>query len=202
MLGKKWGLPTFLLDLAKGLVAVMVGKWLAINWGVAVPLPHGQSRIDFLDPSIAGIAAAMAVIIGHNFPVWLKFKGGKGVATSLGVLFGLMPVASTVTFLVWGIVVKITRYVSMASIIAALSLPLTVLVLFMVPLPIGMRGWPYFYFTVVAALLLVLRHRANIMRLIAGTESRLGVEKAEAQETQPAESKESGLEPGVTPRDG
>src|SRR3954467_119288 len=179
VLGKKWGLPTFLLDLGKGFIAVLVAKWLALNWGVTVPLPHGHSRIDFIDPSLPGIAAAMAVILGHNFPVWLKFKGGKGVATSLGVLFGLMPVASTLTFLTWVVVVKITRYVSLASIIAALSLPLWVLGLFMVPLNLGgMRGWPYFYFTVVATLVLILRHTANIKRLIAGTESQIGSKKA------------------------
>src|SRR3954468_10529929 len=144
VLGRKWGLPTFLLDLGKGLVAVLIAKCLAQQWGVVVQLPHDHTRTDFINPSIPGIAAAMAVILGHNFPIWLKFKGGKGVATSLGVLFGLMPVASTLTFLTWVVVVKITRYVSLASIIAALSLPLWVLGLFMVPLNLGgMRGWPY-----------------------------------------------------------
>src|SRR3954447_12620861 len=167
VLGRKWGLPTFLLDLGKGLVAVLIAKCLAQQWGVVVQLPHDHTRTDFIDPSLPGIAAAMAVILGHNFPIWLKFKGGKGVATSLGVLFGLMPVASTLTFLVWVIVVKASRYVSLASILAALSLPLWVLMLFMVPLPYGMRGWPYFYFTVVATLILILRHIANIKRLIA-----------------------------------
>jgi glycerol-3-phosphate acyltransferase PlsY len=178
VLGRRWGLPVFMLDVAKGLVAAMFGKWLAAAWGLTVPLPHMHSEVIHLDPSLGGIAAGLCAILGHNFPVWLRFKGGKGVATSLGALFGLMPLASTLTFLTWGLVLKLTRYVSLASIIGGLSLPLWVLLLFMVPPSYGgMEGWPYFYFAVVATILLVLRHVPNIKRLIAGTERRLGEPK-------------------------
>ena len=134
----------------------------------------------------------MCAIIGHNFPVWLRFKGGKGVATSLGVLFGLMPVASTLTFLTWACVLKLTRYVSLASIVGALSLPLWVLMLFLVPPAYGgMEGWPYFYFVVVASILLILRHVPNIKRLIAGTERRMG----EPKEAVPAPAPQWGESP-------
>ncbi len=177
VLGRNWGLPVFLLDVAKGLFAVLLAKWLAVHWPVTVPLAHGHTRTEYLDASVAGIAAALAVILGHNFPVWLRFRGGKGVATSLGVLFGLMPLASTLTFLVWGLTAKLTRYVSVASIMGALALPLIVLTLFLVPLPWGMRGWPYFYFSVAATLLLIVRHTANIRRLLHGTERRMGEPK-------------------------
>src|SRR4051812_6134205 len=158
VLGRKWGLPVFLLDVGKGLVAAVLAKMLAAHWDILIPLPHMHSEVLTLEtrhPGLGGIIGAMAAIIGHNFPVWLRFKGGKGVATSLGVLFGLMPIASTLTFLTWGIVLKLTRYVSVASIVGALSLPLWVLMLFLVPLPYGMRGELYFYFTVVATTLLI-----------------------------------------------
>jgi glycerol-3-phosphate acyltransferase PlsY len=181
VLGRKWGLPVFVLDVGKGLVAAVLGKWLAATWGLTVELPHLHTEVIHLETSLGGIAGGMCAIIGHNFPVWLRFKGGKGVATSLGTLFGLMPVASTLTFLAWGLVLKLTRYVSLASILGALSLPLWVLLLFVVPSAYGgMEGWPYFYFAVVATVLLVVRHVPNIKRLIAGTERRMGEPKEAA----------------------
>ena len=91
VLGKKCGLLTFAGDLLKGLLAVLIGKWIATHWAIHVPLPHGRERIDYFDPGFAGIAAALGCVLGHSFPVWLGFKGGKGVATSLGVIFGMMP---------------------------------------------------------------------------------------------------------------
>ncbi|HEV7405710.1 MAG TPA: glycerol-3-phosphate 1-O-acyltransferase PlsY [Chthoniobacteraceae bacterium] len=173
VLGRKWGLPVFVLDVVKGLAAAIFGKWLIARWGFTVEERELERLI-----SIGGIAGSLCAILGHNFPVWLRFKGGKGVATSLGVLFGLIPLASTLTFMTWGLVLKITRYVSVASIIGALSLPLWVLLVFLVPVNYGgIRGWPYFYFTVVATVLLVVRHIPNIKRLIVGTERRMGEPK-------------------------
>lgn len=184
VLGRQWGLPVFLLDVAKGLIAAIFGKWLAERWGLTVELPHMHTKIIHLQTSLGGIAGGLCAIIGHNFPVWLRFQGGKGVATSLGALFGLMPVASTLTFMTWGIVVKLTRYVSVASIVGALSLPLWVLLMFIVPRSYGgMEGWPYFYFAVVATVLLIIRHVPNIKRLIAGTERRMGEAKEAAADS-------------------
>src|SRR4051812_7441865 len=146
VLGRKWGLPVFVLDVGKGLVAAIFAKWLSVHWALTVPLPHLHTAVIHLDPSLGGIAGGMSAIIGHNFPVWLRFKGGKGVATSLGALFGLMPLASTLTFITWALILKITRYVSVASILGALALPLWVLLTFLVPPAYGgMVGWPYFY---------------------------------------------------------
>jgi glycerol-3-phosphate acyltransferase PlsY len=179
VLGRKWGLPVFVLDVAKGLIAAIFGKWLAAHWGLTVELPHLHTKVIHLDPSLGGIAAGLCAIIGHNFPVWLRFKGGKGVATSLGALFGLMPLASTLTFMTWGLVLKVTRYVSVASIIGALALPLWVLLMYMIPPEYGgLIGWPYFYFAVVATILLIVRHVPNMKRLVAGTERRMGEPKA------------------------
>jgi glycerol-3-phosphate acyltransferase PlsY len=155
-MGKKWGLLTFLCDFLKGLLAVLAAKWLA--W-------HSFSVV--LSPNGTGIVAAVGVILGHNFPVWLKFKGGKGVATSLGVVFGLVPLAAALAFVLWVILLLTTRYVSVASIVAAISVPIFVLLYPAEPGKASLVG-----ISAVAAALIVLRHKANIQRLLNGTENR------------------------------
>lgn len=160
VLGRKWGLLTFFGDWAKGLLAVLLGMWIGARFPGA-----------FRDHSFAGIVAAIGCILGHSCPVWLKFKGGKGVATSLGVIVGMMPLASAIVLGIWGIVFKASRYVSLASIVAALALPVVVIALIFAGL---VHGWANFYFACAAALLVIARHRANIARLIAGNENRFG----------------------------
>lgn len=157
VLGRKWGLITFFGDTAKGWLAVVAGFWIATQWPGA-----------FRDSAYAGIFAAVGCILGHNFPIWLRFKGGKGVATSLGVIFGMMPLASVIIFAIWGVVCKATRYVSLASIVAAMSLPVAVALLRF----FGRYGDGHFYFACAAALLVIVRHLENIKRLVAGTENR------------------------------
>jgi glycerol-3-phosphate acyltransferase PlsY len=185
VMGKKWGLITFFADAAKGWLAVVLATSLARGWVIHVPLPHGHERIETLDAGhlgYVGIAAAIACILGHNFPVWLKFKGGKGVATSLGVLFGMMPLVSLIVLTIWTVVLKASRFVSLASLIAAVSLPLVVIALMMLGPAQGwgaVNSWGYFYFSVMAAFMVVHRHRANIKRLVAGTELRMGAKKDE-----------------------
>jgi glycerol-3-phosphate acyltransferase PlsY len=178
VLGKKWGLITFFCDMAKGLLAVVIGQLIARGWAIHISLPHGHEQIEHLQADYAGIAAALGCILGHSFPVWLKFKGGKGVATSLGVIFGMMPLAALIDFALWGIVFKISGFVSLASIIAALALPVLVIVLLLTGL---LHGWGYFFFSVAAGMLVVWRHRENIKRLVAGTES--SFKKKSAPET-------------------
>jgi glycerol-3-phosphate acyltransferase PlsY len=163
VLGKKWGLLTFFCDAAKGWLAV----WAGLRWAVADPGVLG-------DASLAGIVAALGCIVGHSFPVWLGFKGGKGVATSLGVLVGMMPLASAIVLGVWLVVFLLWRYVSLASIAAALALPTVVLAL----LSSGrLSGQANLYFACVAGALVVRRHRENITRLLQGTENRFGRSK-------------------------
>lgn len=158
-----FGLPVFVLDVVKGVVSVLVARWIATRL-------HGDSVCIVW----AGVAAATACILGHSFPIWLGFKGGKGVATSLGALAGLMPLVSLGVLLLWAIVFKASGYVSLASIVAAVALPL---------LAGGAQfagwgyGWPCVGFSAIAALLVVVRHRGNIQRLRAGTESRFGKNK-------------------------
>jgi glycerol-3-phosphate acyltransferase PlsY len=162
VLGPKWGGTTFLLDTAKGFVAVRLAENIAYH-RVPHPVPE-----DYL--AYAAVFAALACILGHTFPVWLKFKGGKGVATSLGVLLAVVPpMATGVVFLVWLVVFGISRYVSLASILAALSLPIAVGALQLLG---ELQGRVYMTFACAAAFLVVRRHRENIKRLFAGTESR------------------------------
>jgi acyl phosphate:glycerol-3-phosphate acyltransferase len=176
-MGKKWGILAFFGDTFKGWLAVVIGFWIATRVGYDVPVARGRTVVQHMTSDYAGITAAMGCILGHNFPIWLRFKGGKGVATSLGVIIGMMPFVSIIIFAVWGIVLKLSRYVSLASIIAALSLPITVIALMFIGPREGwaaIHGWGNFYFACVAAILVVKRHTANIKRLIDGTELRFG----------------------------
>ncbi len=142
---------------------------------------HGSSLMPLTSSgcpeSIGAISAAITCIIGHNFPVWLGFKGGKGMATSAGVLIGMMPLRRP-----WAACWSgrssffSTRYVSLASIAAAIALPVITMILLLTGF---LYGWPYFYFAVAACLLAVWRHRSNIVRLMNGTENRF-VKKAKA----------------------
>lgn len=169
VLGPKWGSLTFFLDAAKGFCAVSLAQQIA--WRQAAPPALEDQYLAY-----AGVFAALACIVGHSFPVWLKFKGGKGVATSLGVIIGLMPpLATGVVLVLWVSIFAFSRYVSLASIIAALSLPLTVGVLIKTG---ELDGSAYFAFSCAAAFLVVRRHRDNIRRLFAGTENRFGTPKA------------------------
>ncbi len=168
VLGPKWGAPTFLLDTAKGFFAVSLAQQIAYRQQ-APPALEDQYM------AYASVLAALAGLLGHRVPVWLKFKGGKGVATSLGVIVALMPpLAICVVLGVWVSLFAFFRYVSLASVIAALALPATVGVL----LRAGeIEGSAYFAFSCAAAFLVVRRHRDNIKRLFAGTEPRFGTPK-------------------------
>ena len=164
--GWQYGLPVFVLDVVKGIASVLVARWI-VEWVKG-------------DPAWVGIGAAMACILGHSFPIWLGFKGGKGVATSLGVVLALMPLASFAVFLLWVILFKATGYVSLASILAAIALPLLVTGAQLCRWGYGWRGcgWPSVGFAALAALLVVVRHRGNIRRLMTGTESRFEKRKS------------------------
>jgi glycerol-3-phosphate acyltransferase PlsY len=119
-------------------------------------------------PEMFGIAAALSCVIGHSYPIWLKFKGGKGVATSAGALFALTPVGGFIGLAIWIGTFWLTRYVSLASITAAVALPIVILLV----------SWrnenakPIFYFAVCVAAVVIWRHRSNLSRLLCGTEPR------------------------------
>lgn len=188
-LGKKPGYTVFACDAIKGLVAVIIGKYLAVHYSLPISSMSitttevfHSTQIIRLPEAIAAISAAIACIIGHNFPVWLGFKGGKGMATSAGVLIGMMPLTAMGCVIVWALVFFTTRYVSLASIAAAIALPVITMLLLLAG---WLYGWPYFYFSVAACLLAVWRHRANIGRLVNGTENRFE-KKPKTEEPPPA----------------
>ena len=158
VLGKKWGYAVFLADAFKGFAAVSLSSLIADR--VISARPYAE---------YFAILAAVMCIIGHTFPVWLRFKGGKGVATSVGAVFGLMPIAAITIFLIWIIVFEITRYVSVASIVAASSLPFTIMVLMRWKM---IQGSGLLYFSSVMLILVLWRHRSNFSRLLKGTEQR------------------------------
>jgi len=145
-LGKGPGFLIFLLDFLKGALSVLVGSWL-----VGTPL--------------ALVLGAIFAIVGHSCSLFLKFKGGKGVATGLGVCVVMMPWVSLIVFLVWLGIVAVTRYVSLGSCVAAALVPVLAWAL----------GLPtaYIAFGVLAAAFIIIRHRANIVRLLHGNENKI-----------------------------
>jgi len=156
VVGPLAGILTLLLDTAKGAAAV----WLAARF------TH--------ESAVWMMLAALAALVGHCFPVWLKFKGGKGVATALGVFLALCPLAALAALLLFALVVACWRYVSLGSISAAAAMPLLMYFLWAPhhapPLIIS-------FGSLTATLLVVYQHRANIQRLVRGEEPRFSVSK-------------------------
>ena len=151
VLGLPAAILVFLCDAIKGAFGVRAAGYAATYVG-ATP-----EAIQLWE--VAGGLVAMA---GHNWSVFLGFKGGRGVATGLGVLLCLSPIVSMIAFGIWGIIVKLTRYVSLGSVIAATSVPLLMYV--------TGDSFVYIAFGSAAALFILIRHRENIVRLMNGTE--------------------------------
>lgn len=149
-LGKPFGYTCFLLDAIKGIVSVLISVGIADLSGIG--------------PSLAGIIALAGAILGHSFSIFLRFKGGKGVATTVGGIFALMPQVMLIGALVWIVVFLTTRYVSLASIVLGISLPVSAWLIEDDPRSFG--------FCLILAVLILVRHRDNIKRLLAGTENR------------------------------
>ena len=157
VLGKKIGLPVFAMDVLKGLLPVLAAKaWCQQN---------------NFDPTWAMLLSALGAVLGHNFTFWLGFKGGKGIATSAGAMLAILPTALGVAILLWIIFFYATRYVAVASIIAGISLPLTILAQRAIS-PTLAPALPFLGFATIIGGLAVWRHRANIRRLREGTENR------------------------------
>ncbi len=153
VIGKGWGIFTLVLDALKGFIPAFLFPRLA---GL-----EGEG----------GVLFGLAAIIGHTFPVYLKFKGGKGVATSAGMLFGVALFPVGVGLLCWIICMAIWRYVSLASVMAAVAIAVTVWV-------VDKGLIVNIALTILSALIIGL-HRANIQRLLNGTENRFGKKKEE-----------------------
>ena len=158
VIGKRYGYSVFVLDFLKGFGAVKISMSIATD-----------ARPEWASPEIFGIFAAIASVIGHSFPVWLKFRGGKGVATSAGALFGLIPLAALIGIVIWVLVFWFTRYVSVASVVAAATLPLVILIMTRLN---QIHGNSLFYSSLGLAAVVMWRHRSNFSRLMHGSEPR------------------------------
>ncbi len=155
VLGWKYAVPVGVFDMAKGFV----------------PVVFVAPRVDSGDwfPLAVGLSA----VLGHVFPIYLKFVGGKGVATAAGVVFGLAPVVTIVSVGIWALILGVTGFVSLASISGALAFPIAVSVLAPQNAPLLAAGGSL-------AAFIVFTHRSNIRRLITGTETRFGRNRREA----------------------
>ncbi|MHC4654323.1 MAG: glycerol-3-phosphate 1-O-acyltransferase PlsY [Planctomycetota bacterium] len=164
-LGRRWAYICFLLDVLKGLVPMLVVRVLI---GITDPTPGLLSLWLFV---------GCAAILGHIFPIYLKFKGGKGVATSLGVALGLWPyytICAAIAFVIWAAVTLIWRYISLASVDASIAFPLVlILAIVLTPGWDFANLWPLLIAATAIPLMVIVRHRENIKRLIGGTESRI-----------------------------
>lgn len=165
VLGWKAGLLSTLVDMGKGFVAAGLISRIRVD---ALPAFFVEGDGALWVSLICGLAA----VIGHMFPVFARFKGGKGVNTAAGVLFGLSPIPMLITLLVFILVLTISRYVSLSSMIAAAAYPTTLLIGRNVfGLPWGAPGLVIFGFVVAAAI--IVAHHSNIRRLIKGTENKI-----------------------------
>lgn len=158
VLGKKFGYPVFLVDFCKGLFPVLFAGTIAHRCDLS-------SLSTDLCIAIAGIFS----VVGHSYPIWLGFKGGKGVATSLGVIFGVSWIAALIMCVMWIVMFKVTRYVSVASIAAAITLPVAMIMLLFLH---NLRSPVLVYFSLCLAAIVIVRHRSNLSRLVSGTEPR------------------------------
>ena len=171
--GKAAGAITLVLDALKGAVAVVIAKLILglpvfVAGGHAGPPLHPGAQSEaywWIAP------AAIAVIGGHIFPVWLRFRGGKGVATGVGVFLMLAPIAMALAAVTFVLVVTFTRYVSLGSILAAIAIPLFVLLEDAFIRPVEPLA-PVMSASIAGAALIVFAHRENIARLMNGTEIR------------------------------
>ena len=163
-LGRKWAYLCFFLDVLKGMLPMLVGIKL-----ISTP------------PNIAELflwlAAGTAAVLGHIFPIYIKFKGGKGVATSFGVALGLWPyytICAIVSMVIWVVVVLAKRYISLASVVASIAFPVVLILAILLASTWNLASlWPLLIAAIAISLMVVIRHRENIKRLLAGTESKV-----------------------------
>lgn len=174
VLGRKWGILVLLLDAIKGAsTSVFAAPCIALL-GVEI----SEAARDWL-----WLGTGVCCVVGNTAPIYLRFKGGKGVATSLGVIIGIYPYltfSALAALVVWIAAVLLTRYVSLASILAALTVP-TALVVLSGPMQWTLSDhYPLLGLAVAAAAVVIIRHRSNIGRLIAGTELKVGQSRSDS----------------------
>ena len=163
-LGKKWAYICFGLDCLKGLLPMLIAKSMVDTPPAVIEL-------------WLWLAVGCAAILGHIFPVYIKFKGGKGVATSLGVMLGLYPyytIPGVIAFVIWAGIVLIWRYISLASIAAAAAFPLLLIIMILLQKSWDFVNlWPLIIMAIALAILVAVRHVENIKRLLEGSENKV-----------------------------
>lgn len=173
-LGRKWAYICFALDVLKG--AIPMFATLPLTRTLSTQSQTGKAVVLWF-----WLAVGCAAILGHIFPIYLKFKGGKGVSTSFGVALGLWPyftICALFAIAIWTVVVLIGRYVSLASITASISFPLVLIVSILLVPGWSFAGlWPLIFAACAIPLMVILRHRENIKRLITGTENKISSRK-------------------------
>lgn len=161
VLGKKWGCIVMIMDVLKGFIAtslyVFLAKYTASNAGII--------RINFM------LGLGLAAVVGHIFPIWANFKGGKGVATLLGMIIAIQPLVALCCVGVFLFVLYLTRFVSLSSILAGIAFAVFILFIF------NEQAASYRIFSIVVALMVVLTHQKNINRLLQGTENKVPILK-------------------------
>lgn len=159
VLGTRWGAFVMAVDIMKGVLAsflyLLLPYYLTNEW----------DRTNFM------IGLGLSAVVGHIFPIWANFKGGKGVATLLGMVLAIQPLVALCVLVVFLLVLYLTRFVSLSSILASIAFPLFILVVFNEPEPL------YRVFAIAVALLVILTHQKNISRLLQGNESKARIFK-------------------------
>jgi glycerol-3-phosphate acyltransferase PlsY len=171
------GLATLFLDAAKGFAAVLLAMGFFapyIEARAGSPAYQAASHAAMQHTQLIAAWAALFAVLGHLFPVWLKFQGGKGVATAAGAYLGVSPIGLGLTFLVFAVVFLFSRYVSLASIAAAIAFPA-------LAFAVSFRSLELLLILSAVSVLIIAKHHANIRRLLNGTENRFGKKKAEEQ---------------------
>jgi glycerol-3-phosphate acyltransferase PlsY len=158
-LGPKWGTLVMVVDMVKGVIAVKL----------ALLLPeYADSEINFQNLQTG---LGLAAVLGHIFPIWADFRGGKGVATLFGLVLGISPWTALSCVGIFVLVLYLTRFVSLSSILASIAFPVFILVIFNVDNPL------YRIFAIAVALMVLLTHQKNITRLLRGNESKVPILK-------------------------
>jgi glycerol-3-phosphate acyltransferase PlsY len=164
VLGKPAGVAVLLVDFVKGLLACGLLPYLIF--------PSSQFDLPGVKRILPSVVGGFCAVLGHNYTCWLRFRGGKGIATSAGVLSALVPWALLIIFVEWVALFAVTRYVSLGSIAASFTLPFATW--------FTTRNWLLTIVTGAMAALAIYKHRANIQRLLKGTESRFSFKRKES----------------------
>lgn len=166
VLGSRWGTFVMLIDMLKGVLAVQLAWLLPEYLDTEIQFQNLQTGL------------GMAAVLGHIFPLWAEFKGGKGVATVFGMVLGISPITAVSCAGIFLLVLYLTRFVSLSSILASIAFPIFILVVFNVENPL------YRVFAIAVALMVVLTHQKNIGRLIRGEETKASILKGRGRKKQ------------------